>query len=672
MTNVPTWFRVSTRTVVGMLLLPVLVAILVGAACGGGDATKGPLGSLKPTDFPTEPINILVGYDAGGGSDQWARSIAKAAEEVLGVPVTVTNLVGNAGLDALDQYMSEPADGYSLFSIVDLYAAAYASGETEINPAEDLVPLLVGNLVVSQIYMAADEERFSSWEDVVEYGQDNPGLTVASVGSPLDLEGLSIQGLEDDFGLDLERVLFPDAQARFNATIDGTTDLLIEQPSDVIELLDAGQIVPILTLWDQRIKGFEDVPTATELGAGFPPLLRLRGLAAHKDVSQERLTYLEAALREAFNSQEFQDGLKQGSMDLVDYPEDAKAAFEEQVDTYKQLYGSALPTTPRVLIVHSYSSGFQWTLDQGTGIVEGLQQSGFTKDVDYELETFYMDTRVTYTQPDQILERAALALDLIESFSPNIVFLTDDAALKEVGVVYTQQNPEVALPFIFSGINVDPTIYAPIASLDEPGGPITGALERIPYLQAFELAVKIFPDAASVVLLADGGTSSTAVVNAFQEEYLDVVSDSSLEVLDYIQPESFDEWKRTVEEYQDEVDILGILNFHQVRDDEGNIVPSQQVVDWMIENSSLPELGLVAGWTEDGLLSAAGNSGLKTGIYVGMLGVRVLNGVDPGSVPIVDPKVVDITFNLARAEMLGVDIPQEEIDKAAQVFEALP
>ena len=184
--------------------------------------------------------------------------------------------------------------------------------------------------------------------------------------------------------------------------------------------------------------------------------------------------------------------------------------------------------------------------------------------------------------------------------------------------------------------------------------------------------MKIFPDAASVVLLADGGTSSTAVVNAFQEEYLDVVSDSSLEVLDYIQPESFDEWKQTVEEYQDEADILGILNFHQVRDDEGNIVPSQQVVDWMIENSSLPELGLVAGWTEDGLLSAAGNSGLKTGIYVGMLGVRVLNGVDPGSVPIVDPKVVDITFNLARAEMLGVDIPQEEIDKAAQVFEALP
>ena len=336
--KVPNWLRVSLPTVVGVLLVPMLVALFVGAACGGGDASKGPLESLKPTDFPTGPINILVGYDAGGGSDRWARSIAKAAEEVFGVPVTVTNLVGNGGFDALDQFMSAPADGYSLFSIVDVYAAAYAAGETEINPAEDLVPLLVGNVVVSQIYIAANEERFSSWDEVVEYGKDKPALTVASAGSPLDLEGLSIQGLEDDFGIDLERVFISDSQARFNAAIDGTTDLLIEQPSDVIELVDAGQIIPILTLWDQRIKGFEDVPTATELGAGFPPLLRLRGIAAHKEVSQERLTYLEAALREAFNSQEFQDDLKERSMDLVDYPEDAKAAFKEQVDTYEQLY----------------------------------------------------------------------------------------------------------------------------------------------------------------------------------------------------------------------------------------------------------------------------------------------------------------------------------------------
>jgi hypothetical protein len=94
--KVPTWLRASLPTVVRVLLVPMLVVISVGAACGGDDATEGPLESLKPAYFPNGPIDILVGYDAGGGSDQWARSIAKAAEEVLGVQVTVTNLVGNA------------------------------------------------------------------------------------------------------------------------------------------------------------------------------------------------------------------------------------------------------------------------------------------------------------------------------------------------------------------------------------------------------------------------------------------------------------------------------------------------------------------------------------------------------------------------------------------------
>jgi tripartite-type tricarboxylate transporter receptor subunit TctC len=40
-----------------------------------------------PADFPTQPINIIVGFSSGGGSDQWVRSIASAAERTLGTPV---------------------------------------------------------------------------------------------------------------------------------------------------------------------------------------------------------------------------------------------------------------------------------------------------------------------------------------------------------------------------------------------------------------------------------------------------------------------------------------------------------------------------------------------------------------------------------------------------------
>ena len=605
-----------------------------------------------------------------------ARSIASTAEAVLGVPVTVTNQPGNGGLDALNDYLGASDDGHTLLSIIDVYAAAYANGETGINPAEDLIPLLVGNLSVSQIYISSDEQRFSTWDEVVAYDQSAAALTIASAGAPLDLEGLSILGLEQDFEVDLERVLIQGTEARFDAPIIGTTDLLIEQPSDVKELVDNGELVPILTLANERISSSEDVPTAIEKGAEFAPLLRIRGLAAHEGIPIDRLAYLKAALKEAFNSDEFQANLRERSLDQVTYPTDAVAAFSEQVETYAQLYLTLSTTEPsdsqRVLIIHSYADSFQWTHDQGQGIVDGLKQMGFNQGAEYILDTFFMDTRVTYTSPDQIAERAALALQLIDSFGPDLVFVTDDAALREVAVVYTEQNPEQNLPFIFSGINVDPSIYGPIASLAQPGGPITGALERIPYKQAFELGKQVVPGSTKIVLLADPASSSTAVVDAFQAEYLDKVSDSPLQVLAYIQPPTFTEWQQTVTEYQTKADLVGILNFHQVRDEAGNIVPPQDVVDWMFENSTLPELGLVSGWAQDGLLAAAGNSGVKTGIYVGSIGGQVLEGTDPASVPIVAPNEIDITFNLARAQMLDIEIPEPELEEASALYQEIP
>ena len=220
----------------------------------------------------------------------------------------------------------------------------------------------------------------------------------------------------------------------------------------------------------------------------------------------------------------------------------------------------------QILVIHSYHESWTWNQDIQDGIVEGLYREGYQQGVDYELETFYMDTKVTYTTAEQIEERAALALDLIDEFDPDIVFVNDDNALKYVAVAYTQDHPQSALPFVFCGINVDPSVYAPIESLDHPRGTITGTLERFPYGEAFALTRRLSPDAQSIVLLADSSTSSDAVVDNFKQTYLDVVIDQPLDVIGPLQMETFDEWKATVTEYQSKADFIGIITYHQLRD----------------------------------------------------------------------------------------------------------
>lgn len=322
----------------------------------------------------------------------------------------------------------------------------------------------------------------------------------------------------------------------------------------------------------------------------------------------------------------------------------------------------------RVLVIHSYDEAWSWDQDIQRGIIEGLSRHGYMRDRDYELKTFYMDTKVTYTLPEQIEERAALAIALIEEFEPDIVFVNDDNALKYVAVAYTERYPDRRLPFVFSGVNVDPTIYAPITSLERPGGPITGALERFPYGEGFTVAKRIFPNASTIVLLADSSSSSSFVVSTFKEQYLDVCNDSPLQVIGPLQVATFREWQETVTAYQTEADLLGILTYHQLRDENGRVVPAPVVVDWTVHHNELPELGVLTFHAADGFFAAVGVSGYKTGLYVGVLGGEILGGKDPAAIPLVDPKEVEVAFNLERADALGITIPAEELVKASEVF----
>ncbi|MBL7208645.1 MAG: hypothetical protein ISS52_00965 [Dehalococcoidia bacterium] len=325
----------------------------------------------------------------------------------------------------------------------------------------------------------------------------------------------------------------------------------------------------------------------------------------------------------------------------------------------------------KILVVHSYHEGWGWNQDIQKGIIEGLSRRGYVEQQDYQIRTFYMDTKVTYVTTEQVEERGEEAIDLIWEYKPDLVFVNDDDALKYVAVAYVEKYPDESIPFVFSGTNLDPSIYAPINSLEKPGGTITGALERFPFHDAFTLGKRIVPQGTRIVLMADPSSSSTFVVNTFKEQYLDKVSDPPLEVIGPIQVNTFEDWKERIERYQTEADLLGILTYHQLRDEEGHIVPAPEVVDWTIHNNFLPEVGILTFHAEDGFMAALGVSGYKSGIYVGILGGEILRGARPGDIPIIDPEVTDIAFNLERAAMLEIELPLEELTIADVVFQTI-
>jgi len=302
----------------------------------------------KPAGFPARSMSIIVCFPPGGGTDQMARAIAGPAEKVLGVPVSVVNKPGAGGLGCLPDFYSAPPDGYVLLQHTDNLVTAYASKKTDMNPAERLAPVLIANVVPSQIYINPKDERFLTngkpdWDKVVAYAKSKPGqLTVSNYGSPDNLEGVSYSLIERHFGIKSRVISFDKASERYGAVVGRQVDILFEQPSDVRALLEANELTPVLSVSKARLRVFPDTPaTGADYGATWDAPVKWRALFAHPDTPKPILDYLRRAFRAAYLEQSHQDYLKKQGMDTVESYRsgpDTQDLIAKEIGVYSQIY----------------------------------------------------------------------------------------------------------------------------------------------------------------------------------------------------------------------------------------------------------------------------------------------------------------------------------------------
>ncbi len=294
----------------------------------------------KPADFPERPLTMIVPYGAGGGSDQLSRAMAAAMEESLGQPIQVVNKPGGGGMAAVPDFMTAPADGYTLLESIDDAVTNHVSGKLAENPAVDWEPLCMAQVTFSQIYIRPDDERFSDWESFVAYAKDNE-VSIANVGNLGSMERINMLKIEQALGFETNQIAFDKPAERYAGLIGAQVDALFEQPGDVRSFLDAGQMKPILSIYPERPGAFADVPTHIEAGADFEALLRFRGFYIHPDVADDRKRYLEATCKTGFDSASFQEFNESKYMTLIDSYRDTAGSVElinAAIKTYGDVY----------------------------------------------------------------------------------------------------------------------------------------------------------------------------------------------------------------------------------------------------------------------------------------------------------------------------------------------
>lgn len=305
----------------------------------------------KPKGYPRRNLTIIVCYGAGGGSDQMARALEGPAEKILGQSISVINKPGGAGLSCLPDYLSTPADGYTILQHTDGIVTNYVSGRHNVNPSSDIIPLLTANIVPSQLYINAKDKRFLSggkpdFDKVLAYAKANPGkLTVANISERGGMESITMAVLENHFKIKTKQVSFDKPAERYAAVVGEHLDILLEQPGDVKSLLDGGELAAVLTIWPTRFKAFPNVSaTGQDYGLDWNPVLRWRSLFVKKGTPPAIVQYLEAVFKAAWDSPEHQKFVKKKNLDIINSYRDSKgtrAAVVNEIKTYTKIYKDA-------------------------------------------------------------------------------------------------------------------------------------------------------------------------------------------------------------------------------------------------------------------------------------------------------------------------------------------
>jgi tripartite-type tricarboxylate transporter receptor subunit TctC len=261
------------------------------------------LGAAAAQDYPNRPIEMIVTFGPGGGSDIMGRQMARLLEERLGVPLPVSNVAGASGNAGLTRLQTSKPDGYTVGTLISLTVASWAAGLGD-NEAADFDVIAVVQSSPSFLFVPV-ASSYQSAEDLFAHAKENPGeITVATSGyGTMDDVTLKLLARE---GVEMQNVPFEAPAERYASPIGGHTQVIYEEPGDVAQFIEAGQLKPLVVFSAERHPEFPDVPTSAELGIDISGLDNFRSIAAPAGTPDEIMSQLETAAVDVVQSEEWQ------------------------------------------------------------------------------------------------------------------------------------------------------------------------------------------------------------------------------------------------------------------------------------------------------------------------------------------------------------------------------
>ena len=251
----------------------------------------------------------------GGGWDFTCRQIGKIMFDIGAVdkPVQVTNMAGAGGGLAFTHVVTERGDDADLIVAASSATSTRLAQDAYAGMTADQVRFVGAIGADPGVIVVAADSPYQSLNDLVEAIKANPGELAFAGGSAVGgfdhLKPLMV--LQRAGVTDVTAVKYIGVDGGADAitqTVGGFTAAMSGDMSEIVGFLKSGDVRALAVLTEERVPGFDDIPTAKEQGIDVVAV-NWRGLYIPKDVSDETFNMWAERLQQVADSDEWAEAM---------------------------------------------------------------------------------------------------------------------------------------------------------------------------------------------------------------------------------------------------------------------------------------------------------------------------------------------------------------------------
>ncbi len=251
----------------------------------------------------------------GGGWDFTCRTIGKIMYDIGAVdkPIQVTNMAGGGGGLAFSHVVNERNDDAELIVAASSATATRLAQNAYAGMTADQVRFLGAIGADPGVIAVAADSPYMSLTDLLNAVIADPSsITFAGGSAGGGFDHLKVLMALGRLGFtDVKSVKYIGVDGGGDAltqTIGGFTQAMTGDMSEVVGFLKAGDIRVLAVFTNERVPGFEEIPTAMEQGIDIVSV-NWRGLYVPKGISDDDYMRWSDALRQVGDSPEWAEAM---------------------------------------------------------------------------------------------------------------------------------------------------------------------------------------------------------------------------------------------------------------------------------------------------------------------------------------------------------------------------